>query len=126
MKKNIVKFIVIGGITTLIDFCIYMAVNNFLDISVAKFCSMLIASLFSYYFNKKWTFENSEKTDVFYLMKYYTTFIINMSVNISINRIAYNYSRNKMIAFVIGTGFAMIINFLLQKFWVFRKENKSK
>ena len=122
MKKCILRFIVIGGISTLIDFGIYWICSKVCDISIAKFVSMLIASVLSYILNKLWTFEDTKKTNLVSLVKYYITFGVNMGINISINRWIFICSGNKFIAFVVATGCAMIVNFLLQNFWVFRKE----
>lgn len=133
--KSVLRFLIVGGIATIIDYIVYMRLSGLLDISAAKVSSMLVASVFSYYLNKRWTFENKDRTNWKYLSKYYIAFFINVAVNTFSNRITYYFCVDriefselvgKTVAFVIATGAAMIVNFLLQHFWVFNKKKKEK
>lgn len=124
-SKSIFRFCIIGGITTIIDFIIYWFLSQSIDISYAKICSMLCASIFSYFINKSWTFDNSDNRHGRYIWRFYITFIINIILNTSINKLAYYKTQNKIFAFIIATGCATIINYLLQNFWVFRKEGNK-
>lgn len=121
MKQSILRFSIIGGITTAIDFCIYWFLSKKIDVSIAKICSMLFASVFSYYFNKLWTFENGDRNHKKYLWKYYTAFVINIAINTVINTLIYANSGKVLLAFAVATGCAAAANFLLQKFWVFKE-----
>ena len=127
MKKNksIFRFLLTGGSSTLIDFIIYYLLGTYIDISIAKCISMLCASIYSYFLNKRWTFENVEKTSISIILKYYITFIINMAINVGINRIVFHHAHNKLIAFIVATAIAMIVNYLLQKKWVFIQTTKE-
>lgn len=121
MKQSILRFCIIGGITTGIDFCVYWFLSKKIDVSIAKIGSMLFASVFSYYFNKLWTFENSDRNHKNYLWKYYIAFVINITINTVINTFIYANSGKKILAFAAATGCAAAANFLLQKFWVFKE-----
>ncbi len=118
------KFLIIGGISTAIDFCIYMIISNYIDITISKLISMTIASVFSFIFNKNWTFINKEKTSVIMALKYILAQIINIGVNTGINTLVYNLTKVKIIAFIIATGIAMVVNYLLQKIVVFNGGKK--
>lgn len=120
--RRLFRFCIIGGITTIIDFIIYWFLSQSIDISIAKICSMLCASIFSYFINKSWTFNNSDNRHKRYIWRFYIVFIINISLNTSINKLTYDKTGNKIFAFIVATGCATIINYLLQNFWVFRKE----
>lgn len=123
MKKNsgLFRFLITGGISTSIDFVIYIILSCRINIISAKITSMLCASIVSYLINKCWTFQNKEKTNWRYLTKFYITFMINVIINISINQIIYIVTESKIIAFIMATGCAMMVNYLLQRIWVFNK-----
>ena len=123
--NSFIKFIFIGTMTTAIDFIIYMLLSQQLPLSLSKSISMLCSSVFSYIFNKIWSFHNKNKT-LSYLMKFYFTLSINMLINVNMNQFIYNRYGTKIIAFITATGCATIANFLLQKYWVFKtKEDKQ-
>lgn len=125
IDKSLYRFVLTGGSSTLIDFIIYYFMSNYIDISIAKCISLLCSSVYSYYLNKRWTFENDKKSSATIVIRYYVTFAINMIVNISINRCIFNYSHNRFIAFIFATGTAMIVNYILQKKWVFTQHGKE-
>lgn len=126
MKKNLFRFCIIGGCTTVIDWCIYWLMSKSIDVSLAKICSMLLVSIFSYFFNKFWTFENVDKEHKRYIWRYYITFVINIMINTSINTGIYKVTGKKILALFIATGCATIVNFLLQRFWVFKCGERRK
>ena len=123
--KSEFKFILAGASSTLIDFCLYMLLSNWLSVSFSKIISMSIASTFSFFLNKNWTFENSEKINKIMVVKYIGAQLLNIFVNTSINTIIYNLTNNKLISFVIATAIAMIVNYFSQKIIVFKKEVKK-
>ena len=67
LSSSIVKFLLVGGCSTGLDFVIYMLLSLRLPITVSKGISMILASVFSYVVNKQYTFENKEKTNAVYL-----------------------------------------------------------
>lgn len=119
------KFLLVGGSSTLIDFIIYLLLSMHLDITISKVLSMVVASFFSYMVNKKWTFVYDGKTNFNLIFKYIFSQLINISVNTFVNTFIYNWLGLKIIAFVIATGVAMIVNYLLQKFLVFKRSGES-
>lgn len=129
MKKaeinRIMKFLVTGGSATLIDFCIYFILNKFINISIAKFISMLVSCTFSFLINKGWTFQIKEKTNKAYVIKYAITQGINISVNVATNHFVFYATGKKLVAYVIATATGMTVNFLLQRFFVFNQRGEK-
>lgn len=123
-KMGIIKFLFIGGISTIIDYIIYMLLSIKINLIIAKSCSMLCACIFSFFANKNWTFNNEEKINYKMIIAYVITQIINISVNTSVNYLMYNLTTSKTIAFVIATFIAMIVNYLLQNYVVFKGGKK--
>lgn len=124
LSTNVLRFLFIGGCATLIDFGFYILFSTRYTVTLAKTMSMLISSVFSYVFNKNWTFKNKDKTNWLYLLKYYFTFMINVGTNVCINYLVFEKTGYMILAFVIATTCAMTINFLLQRFFVFRKQEE--
>lgn len=64
LKYSFGRFLITGGISTGIDFIIYIFLSSYFDISIAKVISMIIASIFSFILNKTWTFSDIEKVNI--------------------------------------------------------------
>lgn len=125
MKKNkleyqILIFIIIGGFATTIDFIIYSYLLDFISINFSKFISMLVSSLFSYFMNKIFTFNKGKNYNSKYLIKFYIIFLLNLLTNIFVNYYVYKWTSIKILAFILATLFGMIVNFIGQKFFVFK------
>lgn len=129
MKRSdiykIMRFVIVGGLSTLIDFVIYMLLSNHIDITVSKMTSMTIASVFSFFVQKNWTFSNKNDVGVKMVSLFIVSQLINIGVNTATNTLCFNLTANKIISFVIATGVAMIVNYLLQNYIVFRKKKQG-
>lgn len=123
--KKEFRFIIVGGSSTLLDFIIYMLLSTKLDISISKLVSMTIASIYSFFINKNWTFSNKEQISVVLVTKYIIGQLLNIGINTSINTLVYNLCNYKIIAFVCATIIAMIFNYLFQNYIVFKGVEKK-
>ena len=115
------RFIVTGGTATLIDFIIYMLIRVHIGTSWGKFISMLCANVFSFIANKKWTFGVERKVTVWMVLQYVFVQALNIGTNVLINAISLKLTNMVVLSFVIATGCAMIVNYLGQRFIVFKK-----
>lgn len=122
LHKQIARFMVVGGFSTLVDFVIYMLLSAHLAITTSKSISMIFASVISYILSKNWTFKSINETNSSHILKFYVTLFINFITNISVNNIILDISGLKIFSFVIATLSAMTVNFLLQRYWVFRNQ----
>jgi putative flippase GtrA len=63
VKSKKVRFVIVGGTNTLIDFVFYNLISRVfgLALPLANMVSSFIAMLFSFFMNKKWTFRSSDK-----------------------------------------------------------------
>jgi len=131
------KFGAVGALNSFIDFGILnlliflFSIGSGLWFSIFKAISFLCATTNSYFWNKYWTFESSNKPKVSEAAKFYTIAIIGGFLNVSIasfifsgiNRPEYipvNLWAN--VAALGGILSAFIWNFLGYKFVVFKKE----
>lgn len=119
--EEVIKFIVTGGTSTFIDFVLYFCLNRFISITKAKLISMMISCIYAFYINKIWTFQIKKRFCKVDIIKYIITQCGNISINVGINTWIYYISENKLMSYIMATGIAMICNFCLQKFFVFRQ-----
>lgn len=118
--KQMTRFLLVGGFATSVDFLTYMLLSSQMDITISKIISMGISSLISYFLSKKWTFRASEQNNQMYLIKFYVVLFINFAINASVNHLFFEITGMKILAFITATLCAMIINFSLQRWWVFK------
>ena len=126
LSNTIIKFLLVGGGSTGIDFVIYMLLSLKISIMGAKAAAMVVASIFSYVANKHYTFENAQKTNIVYLMKFYLTFGANFVANIGVNYWIYSRTGYKVFAYVIATMCGMTVNYIGQRFFVFSSTKETE
>ena len=129
MKKHILKlmrhdafrFLIVGGCSTSVDFCIYMLLTEKIPVTVAKAISIGAGSLVSYFFNRYWTFKNKDKKKAAYLVRFYAGFSVAMATNLCVNYFVFRATGMKILAYIAATAYGTIINYIGQKYFVFRK-----
>ncbi len=126
MISPLIRFLLIGGISTLIDYTIYTFISQLIHVVLAKLWSMLCSTFFAFLLNKNWTFQRKEQSWILSLKKYYIAQAANITVNVSVNALIFWLSDNRTIAFIVATAIAMSVNFLLQKFYVFLKSQMEE
>jgi putative flippase GtrA len=138
-KKQLTKFVLIGGLAVLTDLaCYYIFLNLFpadafgetLDNeAVSKSLSFLCGLSVTYWFNKRWTWRRKDR-DTGRLMRFLLIYGISLLLNVGINsgllhllhtqawlaEVPFKY----FFAFAGATGSCSVFNFVGQKFWIFR------
>lgn len=135
LRRELRSFILIGIAATLIDFTLYSIFQQFVVYSIAKTCSFLCGTTFTYLLNKFITFKqtkHSNKEVAKFATLYSLSLLANVSTNSAIIHILKTYFSSYaflthavviIIAFVGATGISTIINFTGQKLWVFKKKS---
>lgn len=119
LLMQIVKFIIVGGIATIIDFVLLYILKEFVGINeiVSNTISFTISLIYNYIASIKWVFDvdnnkNQNKQFVtFVVFSIIGLFINNLILWICINKFSINYLLGK----VIATGIVMIFNFVTRK-----------
>lgn len=119
LSNRIFRFWAVGGCSTGIDFIIYMFLSTKMHITAAKGISMVIASIFSYFVNKRFTFHNMEKTNLGYLIRFYIVFAANFGVNLGVNFLIFHNTGDRIFSFILAVICGMTVNYFGQKFFVF-------
>lgn len=118
--KRLIRFVIVGGSATGIDAVLYMLLSMRWSINLSKTLSMLIACVYSFFLQKKWTFQ-AKGSVVKQVVLYAGVQIVNIVVNVKTNEQVYILLENKVYAFIIATAFASLVNYILQKAVVFRE-----
>ena len=118
--REIFLFVFIGGCSTAIDFILYLVFLHAVNVVIAKGASMIAASVFSYILNKTLTFKVRKKSDAGMVVRFYIVFILNLLANVSVNWLFYSLLQSKIVPFILATVAGMAVNFLGQKYFVFR------
>ena len=122
--KEILKFLVGGGSAVLVDYLTYrLFLHQGLNLTLAKSISYVLGAAVGFVINKLWTFESKgfSKAEIF---RYILLYACSALANTAVNRVVLWILPVQVIAFLCATGVSTIMNFLGQKFFVFRKDDK--
>lgn len=149
-RKNIlqvVKFGCVGAFNTLVDYSVFYLFLSLFSVtkSVAQVIASGVAMVGSYVLNRHWTFGKHGAGTAKELAKFITVNIVSMLTVIFVMHLTYDFwhienyanwvlshmhihfvlSGNKAIMFckLCSSVFSVIVNFLGNKFWVFRGQN---
>ncbi|MBX4198389.1 GtrA family protein [Candidatus Parcubacteria bacterium] len=123
-----IKFAIIGVFNTFVDFAIYYTLTRhtaFFDVAtsmkyVANAISFIIATTFSFFANRWWTFERKDKATIGEAARFYSTTLSGLVLNIILLAVLIRvFSIHDLIAKVFATIVTVFWNFLFKKFWVF-------
>ena len=125
IKNQLIFFAIIGITSVLIDTFFYLFLFSLTgSINLSKFISFIIGAIFSYYGNKNITFNAKAKklTPIYFSLVY----SISLGLNIFANSFSLYLFKNKetisiLISFFIATLVSALFNFIMIKFFVFKK-----
>lgn len=119
-RNQLLKFIVSGCIAVAVDFGVYYLLNNYTGHNISKGISFLTGSLVAYLLNKFWTFDAKEFSGT-QLFRFFFLYASTLVINVLVNKGVLNLFNSVLFGFLCATGASTILNFLGQKFWVFKK-----
>ena len=128
LKKQLKGYIISGVLATGTDFVIYSILSKwFLGYDTAKTISFFSGTIVAYLYNKYITFGHHEKS-FSEITKFLILYSLSMVCNVTINHIGILILDKLVVvkiavfcAFILATLVSMAINFMGQKFWVFKK-----
>lgn len=118
-KKEIGRFLIAGIIVLVVDASFYYLLLFFLQPSLSKAIAFICGTTAAYLLNKFWTFKKSGYCHK-EIIKFIILYLGTMSVNVGINSLFLSYSNNFPLSYVIATAITASINYLGQKFIVFK------
>lgn len=121
LKRQLPRFLVVGASAVAVDFLSYKVLLNFLDYAPAKTLSFIAGTVVAYIFNKYWTFNRPEHKHI-EVAKFVILYSSTLAANVAVNAIFLNFFPSfLLLAFLAATGTSTILNFIGQKWWVFKK-----
>lgn len=121
--RQIIIFIFVGVLNTVLDFAIYFLLTRIFNIYfiAANIISVIIATSFGFFMHKLVTFADKEKKFAHQYLKFWTVSLGSLLINTgSIFLLVRFAGFNDLLAKVLGTILVMFWSYLMQKFWVFK------
>ena len=129
--KTFITFLIVGVVNTLFGTIIMFVLYNAFGCSywVSSFCDYFFGSILSYFLNKHFTF-HYQGTDwrsiVKFALNIIVCYLIAYSLALPLTRAALESMRwsktvVENVAMIVGTGLFMVINYLGQKFFAFKR-----
>jgi putative flippase GtrA len=138
IKRQLGIFLIVGLLTILIDFLIYCCLIYMqpfgLDgIGIAKGISFIGGTIFSFFANRFWTF-NQQSTTAAGIFRFMLVYVLGFIANIVINHLCIKWFSSSILdikyilisAFLLATGISASINFIGMKFFVFTDDKVGK
>jgi len=131
IRREATTFLVVGGVTVLVDFASYSLMQAWIGLPVdeSKGLGFLIGTAFAYFANRHWTFghrDHAQGSAWRFVLLYGVTLAFNVLVNaLSLHALS-GLSWSRQGAFVLATGVSAVLNFLGMKFLVFRQRSGAK
>lgn len=128
MKKliaQLMKFVVVGGLSFVLDFIIYYVLTNFFSVYylVAGFFSFSLSLIFNYLMSMKFVFKSKDdlkKTHEFAIFVILSVMGLGLNL-LSLYILVDIFKMNDLIAKVFVAGIVMIFNFVTRKIFLEQK-----
>jgi len=128
-SRQLVKFIIAGGLVTLLDFAFYILLTRFFSFwrihyLWANFVSMSVGAIASFAFNKKWVFNDQGKNIASQYVKFWI--VGGLGGMVFYQFLLYAFVETAYLYDILAKALAAIIvlffRFSIQKFWIFKKK----
>ena len=129
--EQIIKFVIVGGIATIIDFSIFHILHNILNANVvySNVIAFSISVIYNYIASVKWVFEVDEKKSkkkqlVFFFALSIIGLLINtIIVHLWVDILHFDSKIQSLFGKAIATGIVMVFNFVTRKIFLEKKSN---
>ncbi len=123
LERELARYAVVGCSAVVTDTLVYFTLIQFLPYAPAKTTSFLSGTAIAYLLNKYWTFKKPERshTEVAQFMILYTS---TLGANVAVNSCVLYFAPTMVtLAFIAATATSTILNYVGQKWWVFKKNS---
>ena len=118
-----VKFGMVGVLNTLVNWSIFFILETCgVYYILANIIAYSLSTIHSYLWNTLWVFKYKDKASTDTTFKFIVLNIIGLCLNTGILYVLVDFfNLNKLFALIITTAIVMIINYVVNKVWVFKK-----
>ena len=132
--KEIINYLIFGVLTTIVSLvtyyiCVYIILDpdNAIQLQIANVISWIISVAFAYITNRKFVFESKEKNKIKEASKFLTSRIATLLMDMAIMYVGVTVLRfNDKIMKLISQVVVIVMNYILSKILVFKKEKNNK
>ena len=132
--KEIINYLIFGVLTTVVSLvtyyiCVYTILDpdNAVQLQIANVISWIISVAFAYITNRKFVFESKEKNKIKEASKFVTSRIATLLMDMVIMYVGVTVLRfNDKIMKLISQVVVIVMNYILSKILVFKKEKNNK
>lgn len=124
LARQFVKFCIVGGFNTVLDYSIYLFLSRVIGIYYlyANIASVLIAMTSSFILNKYWTFRNNDKQIRRQYLKFIMVNVVYFILNNLIVFVLVNYWQTfDLLAKAVAVFICLFWNFFANRYWTFKK-----
>ena len=123
--KRVMKFLIVGGSSAVINFAIYFSLTEWFNIwyVISAILSFIVAAIFNFCINKFWTFRSLNRGRDAYgeIVKFLVVYVSGLVINTAL---IYFFKEagglDYRLSWVVATGIVTFWNFGLSQFWTFR------
>ena len=124
---KLIRFSIVGVGNTLVNWSIFIILNAFgVYYIISNIIAYIIATINSYIWNSLWVFKYGQGLNINTSVKFFILNLVGLTVNTTIMYILVDILNfNKFMALVLASVFVVIMNYTINKLWVFKEENNS-
>lgn len=121
---KLIRFSIVGVGNTLVNWSIFIILNAFgVDYIIANIIAYIIATINSYIWNSLWVFKYGQGLNINTSVKFFILNLVGLTVNTTIMYILVDILNfNKFIALVIASVLVVMMNYTINKLWVFKEK----
>ena len=127
LLMQIIKFVIVGGIATIIDYIIFFILHELLKVPTlpSNITSFTISVIYNYIASVKWVFDVKKDDPKKQFVIFLILSIIGLLINTAIVYVTIDILKwYSLICKVIATGIVMVFNFITRKIFLEKKTTK--
>lgn len=126
-NKEIINYVVVGGLTTLVSVASYWAfrfiIKNYIILSII---SWILAVTFAYITNRKFVFESKSKKIAEEVIKFFAYRLLTLGLEVALMALFVSVLNiNDMLSKVILQIVVLALNYVFSKLFIFKEDKKT-